>query len=127
MRNAKILLACAGFLLAGCGYEVRPVPPSVGSDQPPASQQPTTTVQPVTPTVADTVVVEAPPPPQTEVIVERPGPQYVWIGGYWRPWNRRWIWNPGRWDRPHAGFSVWLPPTYEHRRDGWFYVEGRWR
>ena len=42
------------------------------------------------------VVTEAPPAPQTEVIPVAPGPDYVWVGGYWVRQGPRWVWAPGR-------------------------------
>src|SRR5439155_26063786 len=41
-------------------------------------------------------VDEAPPPPRVEVVSVRPGPEFVWIGGYWSWIDRTYAWGPGR-------------------------------
>ena len=72
------------------------------------------------------VVPEAPPPPQQEVIVEAPGPDYVWIGGYW-VWQGRWVWSPGHWvARPYVG-AVFAPGHWIHRGHRWAWEPGHWR
>jgi len=72
------------------------------------------------------VVQEAPPPPQAEVVPVSPGPDYVWIDGYWA-WNGRWVWTPGRWKiRPHLR-AVWAPGHWIHGRHGWVWAPGHWR
>lgn len=40
------------------------------------------------------------PPPQREVIVERPYPEAVWVPGYYNYYpGHRYSWNPGFWRR----------------------------
>jgi hypothetical protein len=74
------------------------------------------------------VVVDEPPPPiEREVIVERPSPFHVWVGGYWHSDGRRYDWRPGRWERPPHGRSAWVPPRYEHKGRGYEYHSGHWR
>jgi hypothetical protein len=74
--------------------------------------------------------VDAPPPAlQEEVVVVRPGPDYVWIGGYW-DWDvgvRHYAWRPGRWDRPPHAHAVWEAPRYEKRGERHYYHRGHWR
>lgn len=64
-------------------------------------------------------------------IVERPGPPpqhgFVWISGYHRWDGGRYVWVPGRWDRPPRPHARWVPAHYVHRHGGWFFIEGRWR
>jgi hypothetical protein len=61
------------------------------------------------------IVRVAPPPPIVERRPVRPGPAYVWTGGYHRWDGRAYIWVPGRWA---------VPP----RRGGvWAWVPGHWR
>ena len=74
-------------------------------------------------------VRNAPPPPRGEVISGlSPGPNYVWVGGYWthhRPAG--WTWVPGRWTpRPRPGV-VWVPGYWERHPRGYVWVSGRWR
>ena len=74
------------------------------------------------------VVVNVRPP---ALIVERrplaPSRNHVWIAGYHRWDGRAYIWEPGRWDLPPRPHAVWVAPRWQHRRDGWLFVEGRWR
>ncbi len=55
------------------------------------------------------VSYDEPPPPQEEVVVNRPG--YVYVHGHWGRDGGRWRWNNG---------------YYEHERPGYTYREGRW-
>lgn len=74
-------------------------------------------------------VREAPPPPRGEEIVGvAPGPDYVWVGGYWEHHATGWTWVPGRWVlRPKPGV-VWVPGYWERRHPrGHVWVPGRWR
>jgi hypothetical protein len=55
-----------------------------------------------------------------------PGPEYVWIEGYWG-WHGRWIWEPGRWAvRPHPN-ARWEAGHWEHGHRGYYWREGHWR
>jgi WXXGXW repeat (2 copies) len=74
------------------------------------------------------VVVRIGPPVD---IVEHPGPPphrgYVWIAGYHR-WDRgRYVWVPGRYERPPHEHAVWVPHHWIQRHDGWVLVEGHLR
>lgn len=71
-----------------------------------------------------------PPPPRHEVIVEssRPGPDFVWVGGYWDGAPGHYVWTPGHWDRPPHGHGVWVGPRWEVDHDGHYHqVKGEWR
>jgi outer membrane lipoprotein SlyB len=72
-----------------------------------------------------TVVEEAPPAPVAEtVVVERPGPGYVWIGGEW-VWNGGWFWRAGYWSY-HPG-GVWVEGGWSRGPRGWYHSPGHWR
>ena len=73
-------------------------------------------------------VREAPPPPRGEVITGlAPGPDYVWVGGYWTHHPTGWTWMTGRWSlRPRPGV-VWVPGYWERHPRGHVWVSGRWR
>lgn len=75
------------------------------------------------------VIEEAPPPPEREVIVARPSPAHVWIGGYWGFQAGKHVWISGRWDLPPRSNVVWVAPRWErHRhRHGYVFVPGCWR
>lgn len=74
--------------------------------------------------------VDAPPPVvHEEVVVARPGPEYVWIGGYW-DWEvsrRSYVWREGRWERPPHARAVWVPAHYERRGNRHYFRRGHWR
>ncbi|MGA2017990.1 MAG: YXWGXW repeat-containing protein [Opitutaceae bacterium] len=72
-------------------------------------------------------VVEAPPPPQEEVVAACPGPDYIWIGGYW-DWSwGHYVWVGGRWERPAHVRAEWVRPRWEHRGDRYVLIKGYWR
>ena len=74
----------------------------------------------------NSVVSEAPPEAQVEVVGNPPGPDYVWAPGYWE-WDGRWVWVSGRWvltPRPHA---VWVPGHWRRTSQGWVWIHGYWR
>ena len=37
------------------------------------------------------------------------------------------VWEPGRWDVPPHEHAVWVAPRWEHRSNGYVFIEGRWR
>ena len=71
-------------------------------------------------------VESAPPPVRYEVVTVAPGPEYVWISGYWVYSGVQYMWVSGRWDRPPSGYTVWVRPRYERQRGGWLYKPGHW-
>ena len=74
-------------------------------------------------------VARQPPPPRDreEVVVARPGPEHVWIKGYWGFRNGDFEWIPGHWARPEPGFHAWVDGRWKHDERGWFFVEGHWK
>jgi hypothetical protein len=70
----------------------------------------------------------APPPPRVEVQGARPGPEYVWIAGFWDGPPGHYSWSAGHWDRPPHPNAHWTSPHYEKDSGGKFHrVEGGWR
>jgi hypothetical protein len=65
-----------------------------------------------------------PPPPPRVVVVEpaRPGPEYVWVDGYWYPVGHHYKWHEGYWTRPPYEGARWMPPHH----DGDRYFAGYW-
>lgn len=76
---------------------------------------------------ADIVVHLRPPALRVEHRPERPGPNYVWVGGYHRWEGNAYVWEPGRWEVPPHQHAVWVAPRWDHRHDGYVFVRGYWR
>jgi hypothetical protein len=72
------------------------------------------------------VVPEAPPPRRVEVLVERPGPRFVWIRGDWRHSGHEWDWSDGRWSVPPGPRTRWVAARYEAVPGGTRYTPGHW-
>jgi WXXGXW repeat (2 copies) len=51
-----------------------------------------------------------------------PGPDYLWIGGYWYPQGNKYRWHDGYWTRPPYAGARWVEPHH----DGNQYFQGRW-
>jgi len=77
--------------------------------------------------VAQVYVRVGPPAP----IYERRGPPpdrgYVWIGGYHRYEGDRYVWTPGRWERPPREHQRWVGHRWRHRHGRWELQQGYWR
>jgi len=69
------------------------------------------------------ISIGPPPPPRVVYAVPvSPGPDFIWIEGYWYPAGRRYKWHGGYWTRaPYAG-ARWVVPRY----DGGQFFEGYW-
>lgn len=65
-----------------------------------------------------------PPPPPRVVRVRpvAPGPDYVWVDGYWYPVEGHYRWHEGYWSRPAYPAARWVAP----RHDGERYYNGYW-
>ncbi len=111
---AGMLLILAGWLsgLSACYVAVREPVHEVGGAYTPE----------------EPYVVEEPPPPRSEVIVGvAPGPDYVWVGGYWGRYRSQWHWISGRWaPRPHPN-AVWVGGHWDHGSRGYQWRGGHWR
>jgi hypothetical protein len=67
--------------------------------------------------------IGAPPPPRVVAVVPaRPGPEFIWVEGYWYPVGGRYRWHEGYWTRPPYGGARWVGP----RHDGDRFFEGYW-
>lgn len=134
-----VALGCAAFL-AGCATEpeshvVSAPPPATppAATPSPATTTTTTTATPVVTTHADgtqttqtVVVTQAPPAPQQEVVSARPGPDYVWVAGYWRWRDSRYEWVAGHWEVPPRTGAVWIPPRWAPESGGYRFYDGYW-
>jgi hypothetical protein len=63
-----------------------------------------------------------PPPPRAYRVAPMPGPDYVWVEGYWYPQGNRYRWHDGYWTRPPQPGSYWVAPYWQGGR----YYEGYW-
>jgi hypothetical protein len=74
-------------------------------------------------------VDDAPPPPRHEEVVGvAPGPDYVWVGGFWDGSPGHYTWTRGHWDRPPHGRGVWNAPHWDRDHDGHYHMtRGEWR
>lgn len=71
------------------------------------------------------VVSGPPPPPVQEERPPAPGPQSVWVAGYWHWTGMQYAWIPGHWDAAPPGAS-WTGPQYSQRDGKYFYESGKW-
>ena len=75
---------------------------------------------------AGTVYVrEDPPPVRVEVRPAAPGPNAMWIDGYWRWGHHEYLWMPGHWERHARG--TWVTGHWDKRPRGNVWVPGHWR
>jgi hypothetical protein len=69
------------------------------------------------------ILIGPPPPPRVvHVVPERPGPEFVWIAGYWYPVAGHYRWHEGYWTRPPYDGAHWVAA----RHDGGRFYEGYW-
>jgi len=66
--------------------------------------------------------IGAPPAPRAYRVPRQPGPEYMWIEGYWYPQGSRYVWHDGYWTRPPYEGAYWVDPYYVGGR----YYAGQW-
>ncbi len=76
---------------------------------------------------AQVVVRIGPPAPRHEVIPARPGPNYVWVGGFHRYDGHAYVWVPGHYVMPPRPHARWVPGHWAHRHGGYVWIDGHWR
>jgi hypothetical protein len=65
----------------------------------------------------------APPPaPRAYRVPPQPGPDYVWVEGYWYPANGQYRWHDGYWTHPPYPDAYWVAPYYQNNQ----YYTGYW-
>jgi hypothetical protein len=70
------------------------------------------------------IQIGPPPPPRVVTVVPaRPGPEFLWIDGYWVPSGKTYAWHDGYWTHAPAPGAVWVVPRY----DGKLYYVGHWK
>ena len=63
-----------------------------------------------------------PPPPRVVAVPARPGPDFIWVDGYWYPVGGRYRWHGGYWTRPPYPGAHWTAPHH----DGQAFFAGAW-
>jgi hypothetical protein len=72
------------------------------------------------------VIVTGPPPaPIAEAQPPPPGPQALWVPGYWHWSGVQYAWVPGRWEERAPG-AQWYAPHYTQSQGSYFYEPGGW-
>ncbi len=80
----------------------------------------------VLPASAQVYVRIAPPAPIVETVPAAHPAGTVWVGGYWR-WNRsRYVWVPGHYAHPGAGYRHWCAGHWHNGPRGYWWVDGHW-
>lgn len=84
-------------------------------------------VTPVTESIALEAIETQPPPPITERIPPKPGPDIEWVHGYWAwaPDRKDFLWVSGVWRRPPPGMQ-WIYGIWKHYDEGWVRIQGFW-
>ena len=67
-----------------------------------------------------------PPPVRYDERSVRPGPDYLWVSGYWDWGGGDWLWVPGTWTRSPHSHAHWVGPRYHQRHGHWYYTRGHW-
>ena len=123
---AGLLALVSQFACVAPGPYVRRAPPPLPPPQ-------VVYYQPAAPAPQVEVVyeqVQPPmPPPQRQLVIARPGPNFIWIDGYWSWQSRshRYVWVGGRWERPPHQGANWAAAHWETRGGGNVFIEGTWR
>src|SRR5258708_25889610 len=63
-----------------------------------------------------------PPAPRAYRVPRQPGPDYVWVEGYWYPEYGQYRWHNGYWTLPPYEDAYWVAPYYERDQ----YYTGHW-
>ena len=57
-----------------------------------------------------------PPPPEVHAVPVRPGPDFLWVAGYWYPVEGHYKWHEGYWTRPPYEGAHWMAPHHDGER-----------
>jgi hypothetical protein len=68
------------------------------------------------------IEIGEPPAPRAYRVARRPGPDFVWVEGYWYPQGRQYVWHDGYWTRPPYAGAYWVAPYWVQGR----YFGGYW-
>jgi len=77
---------------------------------------------------AAVIIRTAPPAPVSMAVVGvAPSPRHIWIPGYYKGVNGRYVWVHGRWRIPPHPGQVWVAPMWRSGPNGYTFVTGHWR
>jgi len=77
---------------------------------------------------AAAVIRTAPPAPVSVAVVGRPpSARHIWVPGYYKGVNGRYVWVAGKWAVPPRAGVVWVPPLWKQGPKGYAFVPGHWR
>jgi hypothetical protein len=63
------------------------------------------------------IVIGAPPPPRVVAVRPvAPGPEFLWVDGYWYPVGHHYRWHAGYWTRPPYEGARWVGPHHDGER-----------
>lgn len=122
-------------IISGSGLLVRPLSAEDVPPEPDNLDEPTPWQEgdpdPVEMTVPaeepEQTSTEAPPSqPMDDARPAQPGPDYVWITGYWWWTGGEYVWVPGYWEIPPEPEYVYIPGYWTYRGTTWVYVRGGW-
>ena len=140
---------CLAALATGCverrvvyvpAYQAQPVyqaapaytyQPQTAYQAPPADASaaavaPQANTQPGPP--PNTVIMQTPPAAQVEVVPAPPGPDYVWMPGYWAiSGGGGWVWVGGHYALPPRPRAVWVGGYWGRHGRGYVWIGGHWR
>ncbi|HKE26295.1 MAG TPA: YXWGXW repeat-containing protein [Bryobacteraceae bacterium] len=69
------------------------------------------------------ITIGAPPPPRVVAVRPvAPGPDFMWVEGYWYPVGHHYKWHDGYWTRVPYPAARWVAPRWE----GGHYYVGYW-
>jgi hypothetical protein len=68
------------------------------------------------------IYIGPPPPPPVAYVEPAPGPEFVWVEGYWYPTGRHYEWHAGYWTQPPYAGAYWVRPHHDGER----FFEGYW-
>lgn len=66
-----------------------------------------------------------PPPHRVEAPTLQPGPNHVWVSGYWKWAGVNYEWVDGRWVKAKKN-RVWVPGTWNQVGARWVWKPGKW-
>ncbi len=72
------------------------------------------------------VVVRTQPQPPVYVRPIAPGPGYIWVDGDWIHHGRHYNYRKGYWLAPSTRYRQYRPGRWQQRRNGWYWIPGRW-